>query len=679
MQSPNAHTDLAQLKQAWTEFTVRGRLGSDVDPLVRSSWQRCAPRLNPTAPPQWAYLSSDVLRLTLSQHAALRAMARPIMEDVHQFVEGNGLILVLVDSTACVLEMLGDGSMLQVAAGLGLRQGAFLDESRVGTNAFASALIEGCPAQTVGAEHYLRTLQAIGGAAAPIYAVDGRLVGSVGLMAQAEEYHRHLLGIAVAASRAIENQLQADMFVREANAHASELNATMEAISDGVLAWSANGKIMHMNERATQMLGLSQTEAVGRPLAEYLTLSEGLAQAIARGEELTDVETHFSIGGAQRDCLVSLRPVRDLEGEPTAYIATLRRLEQVRQLVTRQVGAQARLTLDDIPGASAAIQRVRRQAQAAAAAQACVLLLGESGTGKNVLARAIHNSGRRADGPFLAINCRAIPGELALGEFLGYEAGAYGATSHGRPSKFELADNGTLFLDEVDSLPLDTQAALLRVIEAGDVIRLGGTHVIPVNVRIIASSVVDLEARVAEGAFSADLLFRLRSFVIRIPPLRERPEDVRIAINRTLERLAAQLGRPLTLSATAQQMLAAHHWPGNVRELESVLERAALLADGRPIGLEHLPGAIRQRQAVIPGKALAEPVRSLLEAEKDAIVRAGRATNGNLSQAAHILGIGRTTLWRKMKELCLTSKDFRSDAQTSNSKLRAPKVSFRTQ
>ena len=661
MQSPNAHTDLARLRRAWIDFTVDGRLGTEVDPLVRSSWQRCAPRLNPAVPPQWAYLGSDVLRLTLSQLASLRAMARPIMEDIHQFVEGTGLILALVDSTACVLEVLGDKSMLQAAAELGLRQGAFLDESRIGTNAFSSAIIEGCPAQTVGPEHYLSTLHAFGSAAAPIYAVDGRLVGSIGLMAQVEQYSYHLLGIAVAASRAIENQLRADMFVYEANARASELNATMEAISDGVLAWNTDGKIMHMNQRATHMLGLSQTEAVGRPLVEYVTLPEGLAKAVARGEEPTDVETHFSIGGTQRNCLVSLRPVRDLEGEPTATIATLRPLDQVRRLVTRQVGAQARLTLDDIPGASAAIQRVRRQAQAAAAAQACVLLLGESGTGKNVLARAIHNSSRRADGPFLAISCRAIPGELALGEFLGYEAGAYGTASHGRPSKFELADNGTLFLEEVDSLPLDTQAALLRVIEAGDVIRLGGTHVISVNVRIVASSVVDLEARVADGAFRADLLFRLRSFVIRIPPLRERPGDIRIAINRNLERLAAQLGHPLTLTSTAQEMLAAYPWPGNVRELESVLERAALLADGRTIGMEHLPRAVQQRQAVIPGKALAEPVRSLVEAEKDAIVCAGRATHGNLSQAAQILGIGRTTLWRKMRQLGLSADDFKTN------------------
>jgi transcriptional activator for dhaKLM operon len=389
-----------------------------------------------------------------------------------------------------------------------------------------------------------------------------------------------------------------------------------------------------------------------------VTLSARLAGAAARGEEVNDIETHFVVDGKQQDCLVSLRTVRSLEGEPAAYIATLRRIDQVRQLVHRQVGAQARLTLDDIPGASVAIQRVRRQALAAADAKACVLLLGEGGTGKNVLARAIHNSSRRADGPFLAINCRAIPRELALSEFLGFEAGAYGAATDGLPSKFELASNGTLFLEEVDSLPLDTQAALLRVIEAGDVIRLGGTRVVPVNVRVIAASTEDLEARVAEGTFRADLLFRLRSFVIRLVPLRERSEDIPLVMDRVLNRLNVQLGHRVELTPPAVTALCAYPWPGNVRELESVLERAALLADSQPIGLERLPETLRQRQAMIPGKALTEPVHSLSEAERTAILSAGRATHGNLSQTAQLLGIGRTTLWRKMKDMGISADDF---------------------
>jgi transcriptional activator for dhaKLM operon len=659
MQPSNAAIDLERLKRAWLAFTSTGRLADDLDPLIRLSWQRCAPRLNPTRPPQWTYVSDEVLPLALSQNNSLRAIARPIMEDVHQFIEGSGSVLLLLDSTTCVLDVLGDKATLDYFTSVGVRQGAFLSEGRLGTIAFATALIEGCPAQVVGPEHFLAAFHEIGSAAAPIFDLDGRPIGAVGLLRMAAQHNPHVLGIAVAAGKAIENQLQAEMFVQEANTRATELNTALDAISDGVLSWTARGTIMYLNEHAGQLLGLTPTAVVGRTLAEYLTFPEGLARAIAGGEELSDVETSFGVDGGQRECLVSLRVIRNAEGEPAIYIATLRYIEQVRQLVHQQVGTQARLTLDDLIGNSQAARQIRRQALSSANAKACLLILGESGTGKNVLARAIHNSSRRASGPFLAINCRALPRGLAISEFLGHEAGAFGNAHAGQPSKFELAHGGTLFLDEVESLSLDAQAALLRVIESGEVIRLSGGRIIPVDVRVIASSASDLEADVAAGTFRSDLLFRLRSFVIAIPPLRERPEDVPLLIDQLLDKLSVQVGQTLGLTPAAREALRAYPWPGNVRELESVLERAALLCDRQPINLGHLPEAVRQRRAVIPGKPLTVPVRSLVEVEKQAILSAGRATSGNLSEAARLLGIGRTTLWRKMKELGIMAEDFR--------------------
>jgi transcriptional activator for dhaKLM operon len=279
---------------------------------------------------------------------------------------------------------------------------------------------------------------------------------------------------------------------------------------------------------------------------------------------------------------------------------------------------------------------VRRQALRAADAKACVLLVGESGTGKNVLARAIHNSGRRAGGPFLAINCRAIPHGLVLGEFLGFEASAFNTgLSTGQPSKFELAHGGTLFLEEIEALPLEMQAALLRVIEAGDVIRLGGTRVIPVDTRLIAATTADLDALVAEGAFRADLLLRLSSFFINLPPLRDQPAEIPLLIDRLRDKLSAQLGHPVSLVPAAHAALCVYPWPGNVRELETVMERAVAACEGQPIQLEHLPAVVRHRRAITPHRQATEPVRSLAEAEQAAIVAAGRAahypTHGRLA------------------------------------------------
>jgi transcriptional activator for dhaKLM operon len=197
------------------------------------------------------------------------------------------------------------------------------------------------------------------------------------------------------------------------------------------------------------------------------------------------------------------------------------------------------------------------------------------------------------------------------------------------------------------------------VIEARDVIRLGGTRVIPVDVRVIAATAADLEARVAEGAFRPDLLYRLSSFVITIPPLRDRPEDIPLVIERTLAKLSTQLGQPLTMTREAHELLCNYPWPGNVRELESALERAALQCEGQRIRPDHLPASMRQRRALTPGRPSTEPVRSLKEVERLAILTAGRAARGNLTQTAAFLGIGRTTLWRKINEFGLSRDDFR--------------------
>ena len=659
MQPTISRVDMAYHHRAWQEFAGKARLTPGIDPLIAVSWQRCAPRLNPTGAPRWVAVSDEVFPLTLNQHASLRAIACPLMEDIHQFTEGSGAMLLLSDSTDCVLEVFGDRAVTDYAAALGLRRGVFVDESHVGTNAFAVAILERCPVQVVGPEHFLRCFHTLSTVAAPIFDLDGRPVGVIGMFSKVDRHSPHALGMMMAAARAVENQLRADCFIREANTRATELNATMDAMSEGVLAWTAEGIITHLNHQAGRFIGLTPTAVVGRPLAEHMTLPEGISQAAARGEELNDVEAPFVVDGSHRECLASLRIVRDHEARPAAYIATLRRMEQIRQLVTHQVGARARMTFDDIVGHGPAARRVRRRALSAADAKGCVLLIGESGTNKNPLARAIHNTGRRAGGPFLAINCRAIPRALALGEFLGFEAGAFNSgLTTGQPSKFELAHGGTLFLEAVDALALDAQSALLGVIESGEVIRLGGRRVIPVDVRVIASTEADLEARAAEGAFRADLLFRLSSFAISLPPLRDRPEDIPLLVDRLLERLSAQLRRPLRLTHSARRLLSAYLWPGNVRELESVMERAALHCEGQIIGREHLPESVRATRVKIPNKDHAEPVRSLAEAERFAILAAGHAARGKVTQTATILGVGRTTLWRKMKQLAISPTDF---------------------
>ncbi len=259
------------------------------------------------------------------------------------------------------------------------------------------------------------------------------------------------------------------------------------------------------------------------------------------------------------------------------------------------------------------------------------------------------------------MNCQAIPHELMVSEFLGYEGGAFsGVLAGGRPSKFELADGGTLFLDEVDNLTQELQAALLQVIDTGHVMRLGGTRPIPIDVRIIAATSADLEQRVAEGSFRSDLYYRFGVFSIEVPPLRQRVEDIPLLVDRFLARITKQMNRTARIDDDALTLLMQYPWPGNVRELETVLVRAVALGEDEDVHVGDLPAVVRNGRVLTPDSPHPQPVLSLAEAEREAIIRVGWACRGQVTSMAQQLGISRTTLWRKMKRLNLDPQHFKN-------------------
>jgi len=651
MQPSGRPIDAAGLAAAWDQFTGSGTLAAGLDPLISGSWQRCASRLDPRGGPHWVYAGPGRMPLTSAQHF-LGMVARPVMEDIYQFIEGSGTLLILTDRSACVFELLGDAGIMAEARALGFRPGAFLDEGGIGTNAFSLALVEGVPVQVMGPEHYLQPFHGLYSAAAPMHDPAGQPIGIIGLLRRRPEHVPQSLGVVFAAARAIENQLQAEHFIREANDQATEFNATLDAVSEGILAWTTHGIVTHLNGQGGRLLGIKPSMIVGRPLNDHITLSESLSRAVGRGEELNDVEASFKVDGEKQAFSVSLRVIRNRGLEPEAFIVTLRPMAQVHQLVNRLLGSQARMTLADIVGQGAAAQQMRRQSLATLNAKGSVLLVGEQGAGQNSLARAIHNSGGRAAGPFLSFDCRAIPRELVIEEFLGFEPGAFNSgAATGQPSKFELADGGTLFLEEVDTLPLEMQSILARILDSGEVVRLGGKRAIRVDVRVIASTGGNLEERLRAGSFRAGLYQLLNHFSIQLPPLRERTEDIPLLIERSLERLRLQFGRALAVSSQAMAMLCAYPWPGNIAELGSVMELASFNAEGRTIEPEHLPDSLRDEGVRPAAPAFASPVRTIREMERVAIVNALQAARGNHSKAAHSLSISRNTLYRKMKEM----------------------------
>jgi transcriptional activator for dhaKLM operon len=662
----DSKSDLKKLRTDWEQFITQQTPIPQVDPLVANSWRRCQPLLHPQQRVLRKGLSAEHLLSAQVTSFDLLSIAQPIMEDMHQYIEDSDTVVLLVNGAGYVLLCLGDAPMLELAERSNIKPGALIAETEVGTNAFALALLERVSASVVGAEHYLEQFHGLAEVAAPIFDLTGRRLGALGVITRAQNYHPHTFGLVVAGARAIEAQRQSDILLAEQNHQLAEMNTILAAISEGILVWKPQGVLMHANAAATRILHLPASMVVGRPAEESIAFPAFIEAAIRERKPLNNVEAILTVKQKLINCVVSLRYVanaRDTEW----VVATFRPAEDVRQLVQHQVGAQVTLSLDEFVGESTQVRQLRRLARSAALAHASVLIRGEIGTGKNYLARAIHNEGSRRDGPFIIHNCASVPNELVLSELLGYEAGVSQNRPDGRPSLLEIAHGGTLLCQGIESLPLEAQAILLNVIDLGIVQRLGSSRPIRVDVRVIATSSANLEELVGEGSFRADLFYRLSPFAIKIPPLRDRLADLSLLVAQILKRLSDRHNRPLALTPQVLDLLKTYAWPGNLRELETALERAVLQAGiSQVIGPMHFPDFIRQPISIPIERDAFLMVNSLDALEREAVIQAALKCQGNLTQMSKLLGIGRTTVWRKMKGLNLSPEQFRhSDATHS--------------
>ena len=654
--------DLPTFKSAWSEFIKRHVLSPLIDPVVAKSWERCWARLNPLRQVTPVRLSAERIQAIQKTSAELVVVGRPIMEDIYQYIEWSDTALLLVNSAGYVLDMLGDPSILAAAHPFGFEIGGSVSEGQLGTNALTLPLLDGVPARTVGAEHYLEDLHWLGSAAAPIFSMTGRPLGALGLITFAENYPLHSIGSVVAGAKAIERQLQIEHLWREQNSRLSELNTIMTSMTEGILVWDEQGTILQANSAAMHILNWPAISFVGKPLEDYVLFPDYIEETLQMRLPLKDVEATLEVGSQLVNCVVGINFV-ERATELNWIIMTLRPAAAIHQLVNRQVGGQISFSLQGFVGKSPKIQQIRRMVRTVAHAQAGVLLRGESGTGKNMLARAIHQESPRRNGPFLIFSCASIPNEFILTELLGVDEGIPGRVMGGRPSKFELVQGGTLYFQDIDQLPLQAQASLLNVMDLGIVVRLGSARPIPVDVRIIGATSANLGTMIAEGSFRADLYYRLSPFEMELPPLRERKNDIPLLVERILERHNQQHGKQLTLDTEILPMLKKYAWPGNINELETILERAVVQAnEGSLITAAHLPDYLLNsdnRNRSGNGDTLPLP---LVEMEREALVAAAQVLKGNLSQMAISQGLSRTTIWRKMKIHALSPDEFRPPA-----------------
>jgi transcriptional regulator with PAS, ATPase and Fis domain len=444
----------------------------------------------------------------------------------------------------------------------------------------------------------------------------------------------------------------------------------LESLCEGAIAIDTAGQVVYVNEKYLPALGLNHvSEAIGRPIEEIIPnslmrrvvetgkpilldiMELGREQLVVTRMPIEDEKKRIigAIGFVLFDHLDSLKPL----------IARVNQLENELRSARRQLSQprSARFTFEDFVGETSAIAQAKELARRAARQSVTVLLSGETGTGKEMLAQAIHNASSRAEKPFVSVNLAAIPDTLIESEFFGAVAGAYtGADRKGREGKFRLADGGTLFLDEVGEMPLQLQAKLLRALQEREIEPLGSDRVVKVDVRVIAATNVDLQKRVNEGAFRSDLFYRLNVLAITLPPLRDCADDLPAICTRLLDdiRTSGDYVNP-RITPSALAVLARYDWPGNVRELRNILERALILSDsGRltgedferilPVGSARAAAPERAAGAVVP---LAQAEAAF---EKQTLEHALFASNGQITEAAKRLRISRATFYKKLSK-----------------------------
>jgi PAS domain S-box-containing protein len=430
---------------------------------------------------------------------------------------------------------------------------------------------------------------------------------------------------------------------------AERFEAVVHSISDGVLTVDRAWRITCFNRAAEEITGFRRSDVLGRPCHEVLRSDLcwdacPMRRTVETGIPVSGLVVYITDAQDRKvPVSVSTALFQDREGRLKGGVETFRDLRQIEALKKE---VEKSYTAGDIVSRNPRILDLLDLLPVVAESSSTVLILGETGTGKELLARTIHNHSPRADGPFIAVNCACFPETLVESELFGYEKGAFTGADRSKPGRFARAENGTLFLDEVGNLPLSTQAKLLRVLQNKTFEPLGGTEPMETNARILTATNQDLTSMVAEGAFRRDLFYRINVLQLEIPPLRERPEDILPLIRHFVDRLAMLHEKQVAgVTPEALRILLAHQYPGNVRELENIVEHGFVLSTGPLIGVEHLPDWLVEAREE-------DSSEGGLEICERRMIRSALARNqGNRASAAQELGIHKSTLYRKMRRL----------------------------
>jgi len=678
----------------WTTPTAQSADMPARAELIEQSHLRCtALGLTRVERPDFEPMIRGDLTVARERNQRLLTHAAPVMEMLFEQIVNTESMIVLTDAQGTILHSIGDDEFLARAGKVALAPGVNWAEQSKGTNAIGTALVEERPTLVHAGEHFIHANSFLTCSAAPIVDPRGNMLGVLDVTGDQHSYHQHTMGLVRMSARMIENHWLSEDYGNRLRLHFHLRPEFIGTLLEGIIVVGGDGRILGANRSALDQLDISgaalrmhtltslfETTIVAVidhfrtpiPLPMRLTLSSGRQfHASARfNGPLRSVMAGFESAPAARD---GGAPASRLDGGPAAAGAPQ------TPRVAADDGSASRLRLSGLRYLStgdAQVEAVVTKVQRVLNKEIPLLVLGETGTGKELLARAVHQDSNRARQPFVAVNCASIPESLIEAELFGYEDGAFtGARRKGATGRILQANGGTLFLDEIGDMPLSLQARLLRVLQERCVTPLGSHKSIPVDIAVVSATHRNLREMCAAATFREDLYYRLNGLVVRLPALRDR-SDLRAVARRIV--IAEAPDAPPEISASVMALFERYGWPGNIRQLANVLRTAVVMAGNEPqITEEHLSEDfledVRRQPAAVaaPAPAMAAPAasaapatpvppaaaeapaaaaaRTLGESEIALIQAALDAAGGNISEASKALGISRNTIYRKLR------------------------------
>ncbi len=645
--------DQPELLRAWKYFVKTGKINSSVVPMeIAASWKRSRQAgVDPFDFHTNSYLRPEELQRRVKRQIHLIEIARPILESIYNSLEKTRYLVVLYDTEGYHLLRIGKRKDFRRSLQFKIWEGLCFEERCVGTSGFSLAKHLQKAIQIIGCEHYSSLLHYVTGSYAPILNPNKReMIGVVGVTGAKTPPNDHTQAIVIAAATAIENLLRLDKSRQDHFVLAKSLQIAIDALEDGVIVFNKDNRIVEINSIAKRIFRL--TDFTDLHISDLMEFEDIYQVAVQCLESKSQAPKEINCQIDRRMYLASIKLLQNNKQEVQGLVVHLKNVKKITQIFQNIAGETPHYNLGNIVASSKVMADILQVIQVASKTDACVIIEGESGSGKEVAAQCIHNESSRQNKPFVVINCAAIPHELLESTLFGHEKGAFTGADTTHLGKFEIADQGTLFLDEIGEMSPAMQAKMLRAIETGTIERVGGKKPFPVDVRIIAATNRDLYKLIRNNQFRADLFYRLNVFRICLPPLRERKDDIPLLIETFLYKFVPVFKIPVPkVSKSYLKALQKFDWPGNVRELKNAVQYSlARLYDKDELTADHLNGFFPPSNDENGLKGVEMKDNDLYSIEKQVILRTLDNYNGNKTLAAQKLGISRATLYRKLRQ-----------------------------